>query len=75
MKFLWEILDGINDSDFPDQVLGSISEIVRYAGICGRTCSKADAVAIQAVGVRWRNEQAGGEDLARVRAEAKAALD
>jgi len=76
MADLFNILDGINSSDYADETLLSTSAIADYAEACGATISEDDARRIQKAGVHWRDEQKNGNgEWSRMRHEAMQALE
>jgi hypothetical protein len=75
MSKLFKILDGINSSDFADQTLQSIDDIENYAEACGEPVTPEQAMKIQKVGQKWRDEQENGNgEWSRMRHEAEADL-
>lgn len=75
MADLFKILDGINSSDYAAQTLASVDDIIDYAEAAGEKISADDAKRIQAVGLKWRTEQDGGNgEWSRMRDEAEKAL-
>lgn len=76
MSKLFNILDGINSSDFAGETLASLDDIEAYAESMGETISRADAERIQAAGKKWRDDQANGNgEWSRMRHEAEASLE
>ncbi len=76
MANLFNILDGINSSDFAEETLASIDDIETYAEAMGEKISRAEAERIQAAGKKWRDDQVNGNgEWSRMRHEAQAALE
>ena len=76
MANLFNILDGINDSDFAEQTLSSIDEIQRYAEAMGEEISEDQAIRIQSVGKKWRDDvENGNGEWDRMRHDAEKALE
>ncbi len=76
MSKLFNILDGINSSDFAAETLADIDAIKSYAEAAGESISTEDAKRIQAVGKKWRDDQDNGDgEWGRMRHEAMQALE
>ena len=73
---LFNILDGINDSDYAEQTLSSVDEIQRYAEAMGEEISEGQALRIQSVGKKWRSDVKNGNgEWGRMRDDAEKALE
>jgi hypothetical protein len=68
---LFQILDGINSSDFADFILSDVLHVQNYAEACGQSITQEQAKRIQKVGLYWSNEQKSGNgEWSRLRYEA-----
>ena len=76
MANLFNILAGINSSDYADQTLASKREIILYAEAMDETIDEGQALRIQKAGVMWRDEQKNGNgEWNRMRQDAISALE
>ncbi len=73
MRALFETLEGIIESDYTEQTLSNLDDIVEYAD---SDIDFDDAKKIQTVGLKWLDDMENGNgEWSRMRHEAKAALD
>lgn len=76
MSRLFNILDGIEQSDFANEILQDTREIVSYADAASESITDDEASRIQAVGLKWRSDRENGNgEWVRMRHEAAAALN
>lgn len=75
MSTLFDILDGIIESDEGSETLADTDLIVNYAEAAGENISYEDADKIQAAGRQWLADiENGNGEWSRMREEAKQAL-
>lgn len=75
MSKLFKILDGIISSDYAEQTLESVDEVINYAESAGEVISVAQAERIIGAGKNWLSDiENGNGEWGRMRGEAKEAL-
>jgi hypothetical protein len=72
MNYLFRVLDGIMNSDYTDEILNDVNEILNYGD--ATLITRNDAQLIQTVGKNWIIEQESG-DWSVARHNAMSALE
>lgn len=76
MSDLFNVLDGIINSDYCDSTLANTEAIATYAESCGITITQEEAKRIANVGRHWLSEQESGNgEWDRMRHDAQKSLE